>query len=329
MTNQTPFSPAHGPKAAVDPFDPALISEETEAFNQSLLATMETVPDNWSVAPSVVRATRAKDGGPFPPPVKLDHARWIEHDGVRIRLLEPQTREAQGIYLHFHGGGWTFGQADFQDTALQRLSEATGLIAASVAYRLAPEHPFPAAPSDCLTAAAWAFAQDMPVFMGGESAGAHLGLLTALQLRDAGIACAGLALLAGCFDLTLSPSARAWGSKRLVLTTRDIAMFVRQCVPDHMDARAPTVSPLYAHLDGLPPCFLSVGTADPLLDDSLFLHQRLMAAGVETQLAVAPGGCHGFHAFDLGIAREAEAATFTFLNAMLADLEIPQPEDLS
>lgn len=318
---QTAFSPAHvpshGAQAAINPFDPALVREETHAFNTQLLATLSALPDTWSVPAQTVRKKRAAGEGPFPLEPKLDHARWEEHEGVRLRILEPQTRDTRGIYLHIHGGGWTFGQADFQDPMLARIAEATGLAAVSVEYRLAPEHPFPAGPSDCLTAASWAYAQGGSLFMGGESAGAHLSLLTALSLRDAGIACAGLVLNAGCFDLSLTPSARNWGSDKLVLNTRDIELFAKGCVPAFMDTRAPTISPLYAHLDGLPPCFLSVGTEDPLLDDSLYLHQRLLAAGVSSDLAVAPGGCHVFHSFDLEIAREAEVATHTFLNTQL------------
>lgn len=317
FTSLTPYSATHGADAAINPFDPALVLPETTQFNAEILKTLSALPDSWSVPAHLIRKARAEGHGPFPLEPKLDHAHWEEHDGVRLRILEPQTRETRGIYLHIHGGGWTFGQADFQDPMLSRITETTGLAAVSVAYRLAPEHPFPAGPSDCLTAASWAYAQGGPVLMGGESAGAHLSLVTALSLRDAGIETAGLVLIAGCFDLTLTPSMRNWGSEKLILNTRDVQNFAGQCVPDFMDARAPTISPLYAHLDDLPPCFLSVGTRDPLIDDSLFLHQRLLAAGVKSELAIAPGGCHVFQSFDLQIAREAETATHMFLNAVL------------
>ena len=313
-----PFHGAHGAAAARDPFDPALVSAETAAFNAQLLATLSALPDPWSFPPHVVRAARAEGKGPFPLEPKLDRARWEEQDGVRLRVIAPQGRPARGVYLHIHGGGWMYGQADFQDPMLARLADATGLVAASVEYRLAPEHPWPAGPSDCITAAAWAFGQGGPVMMGGESAGAHLALVTALALRDQGIDAAGLVLHAGCFDLALTPSARHWGSDKLILNTRDVERFAAGFVPAHMDRRSPEISPLYARLHGLPPCFLSVGTADALLDDSLFLHGRLRAAGVEAALAVAPGGCHVFHSFDLAIARQAEAATHAFL-AALAD----------
>lgn len=313
-----PYSATHGEIAAFNPFDRALVLEETAQFNSDLLATLSALPDTWSVAPHQVRKARAQGGGPFPLEPNLDHAKWVEHDGLMLRVLAPQERPSRGTYLHMHGGGWTFGQADFQDPFLARIADTTGLTAASVEYRLAPEHPFPAGPDDGFTAARWALEQGGPVFIGGESAGAHLSLLTALRMRDATLKqAAGLVLNAGCFDLSLTPSVRNWGSDKLVLNTRDVAMFAKLSVPSFKNLCDPDISPLFADLADLPPCFLSVGTQDPLLDDSLFLHQRLQAAGVTSQLAVAPGGCHVFHSFDLQIAREAETATHAFLNQLL------------
>ena len=313
----TPYHDAHGAAAARDPFDPALVLPETMAFNAQLLATLSALPDSWGFPAHVVRAARAEGKGPFPLEPKLDRAETLEHEGVTLRILPPDRGEARGVYLHIHGGGWRYGTADQQDPMLAALADATGLLVASVDYRLAPEHPFPAAQTDCLAGASWALGQGGPVIFGGESAGGHLSLLTALALRDQGIDVQGLVLTAGAFDLGLTPSARSWGSDKLILNTRDIELFVEHAVPRFMDHRAPSVSPLYAQLDGLPPTFLTVGTMDPLLDDSLFLHQRLQAAGVASSLAVAPGGCHVFHSFDLQIAREAHRAIHRFLNDLL------------
>ena len=318
-SNSLPYHPAHGPQAASNPFDAGLITDQSAQFNAALLARLSALPDAWSVPPHLVRAARARGEGAFPLEPRLERARWVEHQGVRLRLIEPLKRPVRGTYLHMHGGGWVYGQADFQDPALAAIADATGLACASVEYRRAPEHPYPAAPSDCITAAGWAYERGGALFLGGESAGAHLSLCTALSLRDQGIAVDGLALMAGCFDLSLTPSARQWGSDKLILNTRDLELFVRHFIPGFRDLLDPAISPLHARLGGLPPCFLSVGTMDPLLDDSLFLHQRLRAAGVASHLAVAPGGCHVFHAFDLAIARQAETALHAFLNHMLGE----------
>lgn len=94
----TPYHAAHGAEAAINPFDPALVLPETQALNEDILARFAKLPDSWSVPPHVVRKARAKGEGPFPLGPKLDYARWEEHEGVRLRVLEPQTRDTRGIF---------------------------------------------------------------------------------------------------------------------------------------------------------------------------------------------------------------------------------------
>ena len=143
--------------------------------------------------------------------------------------------------------------------------------------------------------------------IGGESAGAHLSLVTLLRLRDRHglMPFQGANLFAGCYDLTLTPSAARWGDEKLILNTRDIRMFADSfCGPD-VDRRAPDVSPLFADLRGLPQALISVGTSDPLLDDSLFLAARWTAARSEADLALWPGGCHVFIRFQSALSERA------------------------
>ena len=95
-----------------------------------------------------------------------------------MRIIAPEN--PRGVYLHIHGGGWTWGTADEQDPWLDRLAERCGLAVVSVEYRLAPENPYPAAPDDCEAAALWLIREaesrfgTSRLFIGGESAGAHL-----------------------------------------------------------------------------------------------------------------------------------------------------------
>lgn len=298
--------------------------EETRAFNAELARQLAALPSVHTVPVDVTRRLRAKGGGIFPAPIRLEQARWIEipsrAGGLRVRVLEP-AGEPRGVYLHFHGGGWTLGAADQQDPLLWELVEATGLIAASVEYRLAPEHPYPAGPDDAEDAALWLLGSDwasLPLAVGGESAGAHLSVTTLLRLRDrhgAGGAFRAANLVYGGYDLSRTPSSRLAGPDALVLTDPVLEWFGGLFCPgrDREALRDPDVSPLFADLRDLPPALFTVGTADPLLDDTLFMHARWRAAGNRAELRVWEEGVHGFNLFPLAIAREANAAMHAFL----------------
>jgi acetyl esterase/lipase len=234
--------------------------------------------------------------------------------------ISPADGPARGTYLHIHGGGWTFGAADQYDDTNQWLARETGARVVSVAYRLGPEHRWPAAAEDCHAAALWALeSSDGPVVIGGESAGAHLAAVTLLRLR-AGRALgrmAGAALTYGMFDLRGTPSVRSWGARYLVLNTPIIDWFVGNLLGEVAGRADPEVSPLLADLAGLPPALFEVGTADPLLDDTLFMAARWRAAGNDARLSVTPGGIHGFDQFPLAVADAALDLRAAFIAACL------------
>ncbi|MGY6022340.1 alpha/beta hydrolase [Streptomyces spinosirectus] len=251
------------------------------------------------------------------PPVRLPQGQdRVVAGGVKVRAFVPD--HVDGVYLHIHGGSWAFGSADGQDEKLWRLAVEARLAVLSVDYRLAPEHPFPAGPDDCEAAARWLVDHAEAEFgtgrllIGGQSAGAHLSVLTLLRLRDRhGITgtfrAANLAF--GPYDLSMTPSQRLFGSRRLLSNSdsirRSYELFTPGTGPE--ERRDPEVSPLYADLSGLPPARIVVGTQDPLLDDSLFLAQRWQAAGAPVQLGVVAGAMHGFTLFPLTItAREQQ-----------------------
>ncbi len=310
-------------------FDPALlkpeaISEETTTFNARLVALMTPMPDWWVTGAAAMREARRRGEGPFPLAPKSPRAqvRTIQGpDGNTITLRVIAPDKPTGVYLHIHGGGWVLGGADQQDPMLERIVEATGQACVSVEYRLAPEHPYPAGPDDCEAAALWLARNAQAEFgtevltIGGESAGGHLAALTLLRLRDRHdfTGFAGANLVFGCFDLGMTPSQRRFGDRRLVLRTTDITHFADAFLPDAPNRRDPEISPLYADLSGLPPALFTIGTSDALLDDSLFMHARWLAAGNQAELAVYPGGAHGFTAFPITVAREANARCDTFL----------------
>ncbi|MEZ5841275.1 MAG: alpha/beta hydrolase [Hyphomicrobiales bacterium] len=293
----------------VDPavFLDGAIAEETRRLNADIEARLSALPDQWSFEPAMVRERRRQGLGPFPLAPKSPRAETIEIAGaggvIPLRIIAPQR--PAGVFLHIHGGGWVLGGADEQDPRLERLVGNTGFAVVSVEYRLSPEHPYPAAPDDCEAAALWLAENAAGRFgttrlaIGGESAGAHLAVVTLLRLRDRHgmMPFSGAVLLAGCYDLAMTPSAANWGMRKLVLNSRDICKFVECFLGDTAAAIDPDVSPLRAALHGLPPALFVVGTNDPLLDDSMFMSMRWGAAGADARLSLWPGGCHVFQAF--------------------------------
>lgn len=313
-----------------NPLDPTLfadssISDETRQINATIVEKLADY-DQWSITPAEVRRLRKEGFGPFPLAPRSERAIWHEIDGpagpLKLRIITPP--EPRGVYLHIHGGGWVFGAPDEQDPRLDRLADNCGLAVVSVDYRLAPEEPYPAAPDDCEAAALWLVANASHRFgtdrllIGGESAGAHLSAVTLLRLRDRhGLSpFSGVNFTAGCFDLSLTPSVRRWGSEKLVLNTRDIENFVASFLTETGSTDDPDVSPIHGDLKDLPPALFTVGTRDPLLDDSLFMAGRWTAAGNRSELAVYPGGAHVFTALGGDMADQALGRIDTFMNSL-------------
>lgn len=312
----------------IDPalFAPSAISEEIRAQNAEIVAKLAALPDPMSVPPALVRERRRQGLGPFPLMPQSPKAQVIKIEGpagpIPLRIIAPET--PRGVYFHIHGGGWTWGTSDEQDPWLDRLADRCGLAVVSVEYRLAPENPYPAAPDDCEAAALWVLREaesrfgTSRLFIGGESAGAHLSAVTILRLRDKhGLTpFRGANLFAGCYDMNLTPSVRHWGPERLILNTNDVRVFAENFIGHVSDRTDPDISPLYADLTGLPPALFSVGTKDMLLDDTLFMASRWAAAGNKTDLAVWPGGCHVFIRFDSAMSEQALSRIDAFVEGL-------------
>lgn len=317
----------------IDPnlFDPGSVDTETQQFNADLLAILSNAPDMWSFPAAKIRRDRLEGGGPFPVEPEEKSAVDFEIDSpagpLSLRRFEPAQGKAEGTYLHIHGGGWVLGTNKMQDTRLQEIADRCQLACLSVEYRLAPEHPYPAAPDDCQTAAEFLIGgdHDLPLgflAIGGESAGAHLAALTMLRLRNTLDHCPFHAALltAGVYDLGQTASARNWGQERLILTSRDMQMFASRYVQGTHSLRDPDVSPLFAPLNGMPPALFSAGTRDLLLDDTLLMATRWHAANGNAQLDVTPGGCHVFQTFrHLAISTASNSRMDAFLNTIRAE----------
>ena len=315
------------------PVDPALFADtaidaETAKLNSDMIEMLTGQPEWWIVGAEAARAARRRGEGPFPAPVFSDRARIVTitgKDGSEIPLRVIAPPQPRGIYLHLHGGGWVLGGADMQDPMLERIADNTGQTVVAVEYRLAPEHPYPAGPDDCEAAAAWLVQNGKKEFgtgvltIGGESAGGHLTAVTILRMRDRHgyTGFRGANIVYGAFDLSVTPSQRQFGNTRLVLRTIDMQQFYNAFLPTIADRRVPDISPLYADLKGLCSALFSVGTKDALLDDTLFMHARWIAAGNDAELAVYPGGAHGFTLFPNNLSRAATTKMDAFLNRVL------------
>ena len=306
---------------------------ETRAFNAALERRLRTVAPVNTVPPEESRRARREGRSIFPAPVFVPEARTLEIDGpaspVRLRIIAPGGRSTGG-FLHIHGGGWVLGDNDMQDPRLARLAQDTGLTVVSVGYRLAPEHPYPAGPDDCEAAALWLLGEEGreaisagPLAIGGDSAGAHLAVVTLLRLRDRHAitgAFVAAVLQYGGFDLSMTPSQRLWGDRNLVLSTPIINWFADQFLPgrDLERRRDPDVSPLFADLSDMPPAIFTVGTEDPLLDDTLFMETRWREAGHATELRIWPEAPHGFVSLPMSVADAALSAEHEFLRRAMA-----------
>ena len=319
------------PDLALSKFEADAIDSETTEFNRMVENSLAGAPLLYTLEPRVIRNARAAGEGIFGPIRRLQSPqdRIISSSTVEVpvRIYRPEG-DIRGVYLHFHGGGFMLGQIDQHDEILDELSRRTRVAIVTVDYRLAPENPYPAAPEDCEAVALWLAENCHSEFgtrrllIGGESAGANLTVVTLLRMREIHqfTNFSAAILNYGLFDLALTPSARRWGERYLILTTKIIEWFNQNYITPDLRYN-PDASPLYADLSSLPPAQFVVGTLDPLIDDTLFMYARWMAAGNRANLALYPGGIHAFNFFPIGIARDANRKIADFIDSILSEAE--------
>jgi monoterpene epsilon-lactone hydrolase len=236
------------------------------------------------------RVPRARMQRKFPKLAFGDHAA----DGIAVESVRAVESPAR-VILYLHGGAFFMGSpASYRNRAM-RLSYRCAAEVFVPDYRLAPEHPYPAALDDAL--AAWrlvrSLRKDAPIFVAGDSAGGGLGLSLMLRLRDLGLELPnGAFLLSPWTDLTTSGASVDGNRGRdLWFTRRHLETWARYYVGT-ADARSPSVSPVFADLKGLPPLFLLVGENELLLDDALRVRDAAKSAGMQVRLLIGEGMQH-------------------------------------
>lgn len=265
------------------------------------------------------------------PEVRVEET-WVHNplDGfpVRVKLYLPsRVPPPRPTLLWIHGGGYVLGSPEMNDADCAEWAGELGIVVASVDYRLAPEHPYPIPLEDAYAALRWLAqtAEDRErLAIGGGSAGGGLAAALALLARDRGEVRPAFQLLIYPMldDRGITPSSQAITDRRLIWTRALNHIGWRAYLGREPGGRdiPPYAAPARAQdLTGLPPAYVMVGTADPFRDEDIAYAQRLMEAGVLTELHVWPGAFHGFEGLvpEAWLSRRARAEVLTVLGKAL------------
>jgi len=205
------------------------------------------------------------------------------------------------VIFYLHGGGYVIGSINTHREMVARLSRASAARALAIDYRLAPEHPFPAAVDDAVAAYRWLVGSGVNprrIVVAGDSAGSGLTMATLVALRDAGepLPAAGVCL-SPWVDQEGTGDSMSGNAAVDPIVERDGLVQMAKRYLGEAGARTPLAAPLYADLTGLPPLLIQVGAAETLLDDSVRLDARARAAGVDSTLEVWDDMIHVWHLF--------------------------------
>jgi monoterpene epsilon-lactone hydrolase len=250
--------------------------------------------------------------------------------GLSAEWILPVGAMTDKVILYTHGGGYVSGSCTDHRAMVAKLVKGSGIAALLFDYRLAPEHPFPAALDDTLAVYRWLLDQDVPpehIVIVGESAGGGLCLATLLALRDQAMPLPRAAVAMSPYtDLKLTGESHQTKA-RVCLSPPGMAVVCSKYYAGDNDPGLPYISPLYGDLHGLPPLLIYVGDYETLLDDSTRFAAKAEAAGVEVTLRVGEGmvHCYPLLAPLFPEATQALAEICAFINAQLAQAAEPVP----
>ncbi len=282
------------------PLDPALkaMLDAMSTNDGATITQMSPVE-----ARQMMRALALADGEPEPVADIAD----ATIAGVPVRVYRPDGAPAAGApcLAWIHGGGFVIGDLETADTTSRKLANRTGAVVISVDYRLAPEHPFPAAPDDCLAVLRSLVSEPEQVgidasriAVGGDSAGGNLSAVSAISARDEGIALRHQLLVYPVTDLTMSFPSIEENGEGYLLTAESMRWFHDHYVgTSASDAKDPRVSPYWADdVSAVAPATVITAEFDPLRDEGNAYAERLREAGVAVEHRQFDGQIHGFFA---------------------------------
>ncbi len=228
------------------------------------------------------------------------------HGDVRIRVYYPSAAASMSALIYLHGGGFVVFSLDTHDRVMREYAARAGVAVVGIDYSRAPEARFPRAVEEILDVTRWlhAHADSLgldadALLIGGDSAGANLSLVTALQLRDTGDdLLRGMVFNYGAFDMIpWRDSFARFGGGEYSLSSHDMVCFVNRYINHRDELDDPRLRPIVADLadlTGLPPACFAIAELDPLYDENIEMAGRLRDAGVAVSATVYPGTIHSF-----------------------------------
>ncbi|HTG18440.1 MAG TPA: alpha/beta hydrolase [Reyranella sp.] len=225
----------------------------------------------------------------------------VDAGGVPAEWVTAPGCDPGRAVLYLHGGGYVIGSINTHRRLAYDVSAASGGRVLVIDYRLAPEHPFPAAVDDATTAWRWLLQQGFAtsrLAIAGDSAGGGLTLATLVNLRDQKLGLPACAVaISPWVDLEGVGNSITARAAQDPMVQKDGLLWMAGLYLNGKDAKTPLAAPLHADLKGLPPILVQVGTAETLLDDATRIAEKLHAAGIDVRLAIWPNMLHVFPLF--------------------------------
>lgn len=282
------------------------IKKQMAAIRPVLMgASLETVRKGQDKLGEIMRYTRRRE-------VTLSFKNF---SNFKAAWVTPNDCRRDGAILYLHGGGYTCGSLEYSLGFGSVLAAETGMRVFCIAYRLAPEHPYPAALEDAIEAYKYMLSEGVRhdrIILSGDSAGGGMSYALCLKLKAENLPCpCGIIAISPWTDLTASSDSYKENEKiDPSMTKEKLSYFADAYTSDRED---PFVSPLFADLTGMPPSLIFVGGDEIMLGDSVRMHEKLLSSGCESELVVREGMWHGYVLFCL----KENKSDFVMIDAFL------------